>query len=750
MFPFFAAVFLGAFLLFLVQPMMGRFVLPWWGGAPAVWTACLLFFQTALLLGYFYAHLLSKHLPPKRQWVVHLALLVAACIALPPVPVAPVADATDALSPVWAVLAMLSSTIGPPFVMLAASSPLLQRWFALGHPQRSPYRLYALSNAGSLLALLLYPVLIEPWLARVDQAYAWSWLFVGFAFAIVWAGWKLRHASPARETPDVAAEEDAPAAPSLRQRLGWIGWGALGTGLLAASTSALTLDVAAVPFLWIGPLTIYLGSLILTFDHPRWYRRGVFAFLLPVTLLVSLDQRVFASTAPLGQLLITHLAALAVATMICHGEVYRSRPAATHLTAFYLSFAAGGVLGTLLVAVASPAWFNFDVDLPVLWTAVLAGFVLQLTRERDLRLARLLAAGFLAASVLAPLLRPVEEPGLGARLHLLLDLAQQHPLTLACLAVLVVAIDFRLPPGWARQWTRRTTVGLILLVAFSAWHTVGSALRPPPGLVESRRGFFGEVTVTDYPSDDPRAASRFMGHGNTTHGIQLRHPDYRSYPTSYYSEGSGIWRVLSRANQQPGRHIGVIGLGSGTLAAYGMAQDHLTFFEIDPNVVDLAHTRFTYLADTAAEVDVRLGDGRRLLEQEAADTNAPRYDVLVLDAFSSDAVPVHLLTREAFATYLRRLAPDGVLVVNVSNRLVDLRRILEAHAQHFGLTLAHLIHRPEADRWWAFSSEWIALAPQRAALDDRAITSWTGLAAPTELEGVTWTDEFASLWSVLR
>ncbi len=755
MFPFLAAVFLGAFLLFLVQPLMGRFVLPWQGGAPAVWTACLLFFQTALLLGYLYAHLLGRRLSLSRQSAVHTALLLGALWWIPPLPTFAAGGDPGGDPPVLAVVVMLLQTIGPPFVLLAGSSPLLQRWFAHAQPGRSPYRLYALSNAGSLLALLAYPLLVEPWFTRQVQAIGWSLLYVGFVATCAWVSWKLVGPRPhvARGTPsDELSTADAAPAPTWRNHLAWMAWAGLATALLTATTNALTLDVAAVPFLWILPLAIYLGSLILAFDHPRWYRRSFFVFLLPFAMAASLDLRIFGSTLELEQLVVTHLLALGVAGMICHGELHRARPSARFLTGFYLCLAGGGALGTLGTAVVSPLVFDRDHDLPILWTALTALVAAQLIRTRDLPRVRTWSGGLLFALIAVPVLRPADETGLLSLVHTWVELARNTAGVLVPVLLLLGIIHLRPPAGLVGDWNRRSSIGLLALVGVIAWFVVGSSLQSPPGLVASRRGFFGEVTVIDYTAADPRSHSRYLAHGNTTHGIELLHPDWRDYPTSYYSAQSGIGRAFTRANQRAGRRIGVVGLGVGTIAAYGMAGDHLTFYEIDRHIIELATTHFHFLADSAAAIDIRLGDGRRLIEAEAAlgADAPPRYDMLVLDAFSSDSVPIHLLTREAFAAYLQRLGPHGVLVINVSNRLVDLRPVLEGHARHFGLHLAHLINRPDAENWWDFSSEWILLAPQRAALDTATITEWTGIAAPAELEGIDWTDEFASLWSVLR
>ncbi len=750
---FFAAVFLGAFLLFLVQPLMGRFVLPWQGGAPAVWTACLLFFQTALLAGYGYAHLLAKRLAPRRQTVVHLGLLALAMIWLPAAPHLPQTSSLNE-PPMLAVFRWLTVTIGLPFALLAGSGPLLQHWFAHTQPQRTPYRLYALSNAGSLLALIAYPLLVEPNLTRHSQTIMWSGLYVVFTFAIGTCTWVVRRMSmPAPSATVVAGAGDAAAAtaPTWSQRLVWMIWAGLATGLLAATTNALTLDVAAVPFLWIAPLVVYLVSLILTFEHPRWYRRRLFVLLLPIAMAASLDLRIFGSRLELGTLLSTHLLALAVATMICHGELYRTRPQPRFLTGFYLSLAAGGVLGTLITAVVLPRLCDHDNDLPLFWSALLIMLIAHLIRGRELVLTRWWTSGLLAAFLVVPALRPDATAGWGKLVSTWIELARQTAPQITIVLAGALLIHFRWPRGLVQTWQRRTAWSLALLAALISWFVVGTALQSAPGTVASRRGFFGEITVVDHPASDPRANTRLLAHGNTTHGIQLTHPDYRAYPTSYYSAESGIGRVLARANQHSGRRIGVVGLGTGTIASYGMPGDHFVFYEIDPNMIELAQACFTFLSDTAATVEIRRGDGRLGLAAENRQTpTATPYDILVLDAFSSDAVPIHLLTREAFAAYLPRLAEQGVLVVNISNRLVNLRPILEAHARHFGLYLAHLINRPGVENWWDFSSEWIVLAPSRDALDTPTITSWTGIAAPTELEGETWTDEFASLLSVLR
>ena len=747
MLPFLSAVFLSAFLLFLIQPLMGRFVLPWFGGSPAVWTACLLFFQTALLLGYAYAHALSRWSSIRRQALLHGALLLGALFWLSPVPTRPEHDSSLSDSPLGQVVLLLFRAIGPSFVLLAATGPLFQHWFSKAFPDRSPYRLYALSNAGSLLALLSYPTIVEPNLPRAYQATLWSALWVTFALIAGVLIVRLQRVRPPAESL-FSTKENHPSDPpidGLRQ-FHWIAWSAIASGLLAASTNALTLDVAAVPFLWILPLAIYLLSFIVTFDHSRWYRRPVFLFLLPVAAAASLGVRTWGTSLPLGPLITLHLAALTVGGIVCHGELYRSRPGAGQLTRFYLSIATGGALGTLLVARLSPALLSRNVDLPLLWLALLLLVVLGIVASRERPTARWLIGGQGVAFLLIPMLHPSAT----GWIHNLGVAMRENALIL--LVAMVVSLPLCIP--WTAKPLDRKgilfTPALIVLALLLGWKTLVSAWTPEPGIVATQRSFFGDIKVVDYPTSDARGASRFMAHGNTTHGIQLRHPDYRRYPTSYYSINSGIGRAFTRSNQSRDRRIRVIGLGVGTVASYGMAGDHIRFYEIDAHVATLAEEHFTFIQDSPAAIDVRIGDGRRLVEWENQEGNHPRLDLLIVDAFSSDGVPVHLLTREAMAAYVARLATDGVIVVNISNRLVDLRPVLEAHAAHFGLHLARIINQPEVDDWWDFASEWILLAPRRESLDTPRITEKTDILSPEEMTGLPWTDEYASVWSVLR
>lgn len=744
--PFTLAIFLGAFLLFLIQPLTGRFVLPWFGGAPAIWTVCLLFFQTALFFGYLYAHLIGKYFSAHRQITLHLGLLMGAVLWLPPIPTAP-SPTTAASAPVAELITLLVSHIGPIFVLLSATGPLVQRWFHTAFPDRSPYTLYALSNLGSLSALLAYPFAFEPLITRSQQAWGWSVGFVGFIGICGWCAWHLRRQSTNNESPRQVSSEDSPRdVITWPQRILWLVWAAIGTGMLAATTALISTDVAPVPFLWIAPITIYLLSFVVTFSTRSCYHPTLFAGLMMLAAAIVLDLRSFGSRTGFEQFILTSLFSLGVACTICHAKLYRNRPKAEHLTDFYLTIAGGGALGTLWVAIVSPALFDLNFDLPLLWTALISVFVWQAFRQRNLAMGLALWIGQFFALIFAPLLRPTLEY---SRWENLTGVIQQEP---RVPFILVAGIVFW---GANHFWWKSTnwrvsfTVLMLGLPLATTGYYLVSTLHTPPGSIEIRRGFYGSIAVIDYRDSEAAGSARFMSHGTTTHGMQLLDANYSAYPTSYYVPKSGIGQALSRANQTPNRNIGVVGLGVGTVSAYGMTGDRIRFFEIDQNVIDLAEKHFDYISQSEASVDIVLGDGRLMLQQEIQEA-LPRYDLLVLDAFSGDAVPVHLLTQEAFSVYLARLKTTGVIAINISNRIVDLRKAIEGNARQFDLSLVHASHFPSSEEWWKFSSQWLLLAPMRETLNDPTITEWSDIVAPSELQGPIWTDEFASILPILR
>jgi hypothetical protein len=743
--PFATAIFTGAFLLFLIQPLAGRYVLPWFGGAAGTWTVCLLFFQSTLFGGYAYAHLLNRWLPARRQIALHLGLLLGAVVWLPPIPQPPdVGAAAEHANLV--LLWTLVSSIGPLFVLLAATNPLIQCWFHAARSDRSPYRLYGLSNLGSFSALIAYPVLLEPFLTRSTQAWLWAAGYIGFVAACAWCARSLSRKTPA--FPASSSPLESSATVCWGNRMGWLLWSALGTALLAATTATMSADIPSVPFLWILPLLVYLLSFVVTFNSRTWYRPNGLLAPLMISAAVVLGMGSAGTHARIDSFLAIYLAGLALALIAGHGAVYRSRPHPSRLTEFYLTVAAGGALGTLWVAVVSPRLIDLPIDLPILWSLLICLLTWRILQRRHLSTAAIMWWGHGIALVAVPLVMRAADQGLALE-----DLAGywqwQWPWLLATgVGVAVLTwLSFRPVAKASGRIASSTVVALALL---AVGYYMSYALERPAGMIAGLRGFYGTINIIDRTYPDSRANQRLMANGSTTHGVQLTHPDYRRYPTSYYSPDSGVGRTLRRSNQSPGRQIGVVGLGVGTLAAYGTPGDKLRFYEINPQVITAAREHFDFLPTSRAQTQVVLGDGRLRLEEEIQDGNAPPYDILVLDAFSGDAVPLHLLTLEAFNIYLDRLAPEGVLAINISNRVVNLRRAIMGSARQHRLHVAHIDHFPkEDDEHWQFSSSWLLLARSETALNDAAITEVASVIPAVTLEGLEMTDEFTSLIPLL-
>ncbi len=679
------ATFLGAFLLFQVQPLMGKLILPWYGGGPAVWTTCMLFFQVLLLAGYGYAHWVAVRLRPRSQAVVHGVLLVAAAAVLPILPGARWKPGSLA-DPTWHILALLAASVGLPYLVLSATAPLVQAWFSRTCPGRSPYRLYALSNAGALLALLSFPFVMEPLVGARRQAIGWSLAFVAYAALMGWCvlrTWRLPAAAgPGGQDGDVG-EGDAP---SLLRRVFWVALPACGSVLLLAITNQLCADVAVVPFLWVLPLALYLLTFVLAFHSARCYPRVLLGFWLPLVLAWMLWLMYKDVDASLGWQVVGYSVGLFVCCMVCHGELVRLKPSPRHLTSFYLLVAAGGALGGVLVTLVAPRVFPAYFELHV---------------------------GLLACGALA----------LGAWWY---------------------------NAGERTRWRGWRRAALALgSVAMLAGLTVALALdrrRTLKDCESIHRNFYGVLRVENYLTEDPDAAYTALVHGRISHGNQFQSDEGRWLPTSYYGEQSGVGLALGQLVRAEGRRIGVVGLGVGTLAVYGREGDAVRFYEINPEVKRLATSRFTYLGDSAAAWHIEMGDARLSLERELARGEPQQFDLLALDAFSSDAIPVHLLTREAFATYLRHLRPKGVLAVHTSNRYLDLVPVLLAHADHFGLATA-VIDSDEDDMMLIDAAVWVLLSRDAELFESGDI----GAAAEATVSErrCHWTDDFSNLLEVL-
>ena len=694
-------IFLSAFLLFQVQPLMGRYVLPWFGGGPAVWSTCMLFFQVLLLGGYGYAHLLGTRVPARRQPWVHAAVVLTTLPWLP-VGVAEAWKPEGSEAPALRIVAMLAVGVAGPYLVLSSTGPLLQAWFRIAQPDRSPYRLYALSNLGSLLALLSYPFVFEPWMTRHEQAAAWSTAYLLFIAGVLACGRTLARAQGAPTTLEPApTDEPATArAPRPRDHALWALLGALGSINLLATTNQLCLDVAVVPFLWVLPLALYLATFILSFDHDRWYSPGWTSLLLAAAvgwIAWVLQQGVDAT---LASQLGSYSAAMFLACLACHGQLARTKPHPRHLTGFFFSMSAGGALGGAFVALLAPVIFNGHYEFPLGLLGALAVAAMAAARDRRWSLANI-------------------DPLLSAALAILCALLAATPL--------VYGVLTRSPGGGAQR---------------------GETL-------EVRRNFYGVLRVLKVTAaiGDELVERLELEHGRITHGDQYL-SSLRSTPTTYYGHTSGAGLAILHhprrrlATPNDSFHLGVIGLGTGTLAAYGEKDERVRFYEINPLVPELAQRHFSYLRDSPARVHIALGDARITLEHELRDRQPQGFDVLAIDAFSGDAIPVHLLTRECGQLYAAHLRPGGILAVHISNRFIDLRPVARGLAKAMGRE-AVLIESDSDPLTGADAAGWVLITDNRDFLDSpivqASITDWE-----SDTPTLEWTDDFSSVWALLE
>ena len=667
-------IFLSAFLLFQVQPLIAKFILPWFGGSAAVWSAALLFFQLVLLAGYFYAYIVIRYLKPKRQFWVHAGLLAAALVALPIIP-SPAFKATGSGDPTARILLLLAATVGLPYTLLSATSPLLQAWYVRARQGAVPYRLFALSNFGSMLALLSYPTLVEPRMALHRQAVVWSWGFAAFAVVCVAAAWR------SKDGIDLARVDSGDeAAPALSEKFLWIGLAACASILLLAVTSHLTQNVAPIPLLWVVPLSLYLLSFILCFESDRLYPRWLFLPLLAVALGVfTWGITLYENNVPIKRLIPALCGALFVCCMVCHGELSRRRPHPRYLTQFYLMVSVGGAVGGLFVAFVSPRLFRDYLELPVAMVGCAA----------------------LVTWVLCP----------------------------------------------RALWMR---AGLVLATVGFAGYLGYTAVKKDRLYVRSVRNFYGVMHVRDDDTDaNGVPAERVLVHGTIDHGTQLKEDTKGRITTSYFGYTSGINRAIRGLRKERGAlRLGILGLGAGVTATLANAGDTLHYYEINSLVQDVAWHQFGFLKGCPAEVQILMGDARLVLEQIPSEN----LDFLAMDAFSSDAVPMHLLTREAFRLYSRHLKPDGVLAVHISNRYLDLKPVVAQGMTDMGWH-GRVIEDDGIDQPYYTGTTWVVLAANEEFFDtpffqgDGSSIIKPLLPKPG-FQG--WTDDFSNIITIIK
>ena len=669
---FAGTIFSSAFLLFLVQPLIAKQILPWFGGSAAVWSVCMVFFQAVLLAGYAYSDWVARHLRMRAQAVLHVGLLVAS-LAFVPIVVGAQWKPTGAEDPAWRILGLLLATIGLPYFLLSTTGPLVQSWVARTPWGAQVYRYFSLSNLASLLSLLSYPVLIEPFSTLRQQANGWSWGYG--AFVLLCAGTTLYMARRGRAGLVAPRPPGPPPAPDQPPRpadyLLWLALPALASWLLLAVTNHITQNVAAVPFLWVLPLSLYLLTFVLCFESDRWYRRGVFLPLAAVMLLLCAFGLQHSIGADVYVALPLYVSGLFVLCMFLHGETARLRPGARYLTRFYLMLSLGGALGGVMVGLVAPHVLAayYELGLGLMLTALAAAAVLR--RRMWLRLSCVV----LAACCMLFLLLQIDSDRAGAR--------------------------------------------------------------------SLQRNFYGALLAYDTMRDPPSDSVRQLAHGSVKHGAQFLDPARRREPTTYYGETSGIGRAIAAAPAGP-RRVGLIGLGAGTLATYGRSGDVYRFYEINPQVFELADKEFSFLRDSAARIERVLGDARLALEREPVQG----FDVLAVDAFSGDSVPVHLLTAEAMDAYLRHMKPDGVIAFHVTNRFLALSPVIARVAQARGLH-AVLVHDEAEQAEWLRRTDWVLVARDPRVLKRDPMGQ---AAIPIEVQPGQrpWTDDFNNLLGALK
>ncbi|MBL8290528.1 MAG: spermidine synthase [Bryobacterales bacterium] len=671
-------IFLSAFLLFQVQPLIAKTILAWFGGTASVWTTCMLFFQLELLLGYLYAHFSISRLRPRPQAILHTVLLGMAVLLLPVIP-SPAWKPAGSENPTVQILLLLLATVGLPYLLCSTTGPLVQAWYARRERGAAPYHLFALSNLGSMLALLSYPPLVEPYLPTRQQAWIWSGAFVVFAVLCAAVAW--RSARGEEEAASVPTMDRGPA-PGWLAKLQWVTLAACPSILMLAVTNHLTQDVASIPFLWILPLTIYLLSFILTFDARGWYRPNIFLLLLAPSL-AGMAYLQWTESYELGvvRTIAIFAVALFVACMVCHGELAARKPAPAHLTSFYLMLSIGGALGGLFVGVVAPYLFISYFELP---------------------------AGIALCGVLAWLIA-IDEPDL----------------------------------TWPQRVASVSSLSLLIGVSGLTVFLVRSMRDSVKDYELVQRNFYGSLRVRE-SNPGQWEGYRTLLHGSINHGEQWTHPERRRDLLTYYCANSGIGRAMKRRVDGVPRKVAVLGLGAGTMAAFGRPGDEFRFYEINPIVPKLATTQFTFLPDSKAKTEVVLGDARLSLEREASQ----QFDIIMMDAFSGDSIPVHLVTIEAFEQYFRHLKNDGIIVVHISNKYLDLEPVLAAAARTLGKA-ARVFETGEDDDGNCFGTTYVLVANSTRVFDEAPFQG-SGHEPRVDDKVPAWTDGYSNMFRILK
>ncbi len=688
-------IFQSAFLLFMVQPLISKYILPWFGGSSSVWTTAMLFFQVVLCAGYLLADLMIRYVPIRRQMWFYAGLFALALFSLPIIP----ADSwkpTGLETPIWRVLGLLALAVGLPYLILSTTGPIIQAWYARAADKSTVYRLYALSNAGSLLALLVYPFVVEPLFDLHRQAILWTSAFGLYMIFMLACSYVVRNSAESLTEDSLSTQDDnselgGDAPPRWFQYAGWIFFPMVASLLFLATTNHVCQDVASLPLLWIIPLALYLITLIICFDRPLWYRpilMGTAAIVLAAWainpdkfLWWSKEERNVHFTIEF----LVSFGALFFGCMVCHGEVAKLRPSPKYLTLYYLMLSAGGALGGLFVSLVAPVIFEKYFEWGVSLELVIVASVIALTR--------------------------------------------------------IFVLILKGYPKY-RIWVAVPIIVEIALVGGSFyWIFQKGLVFDRRSVVATGRNFYGALRVMEYYPNDPERHMRMFVHGNIRHGQQYLKPEKQRTPASYYPPESGAPKAIEQFASSSA-HVGVVGLGIGTLAVYGKPGDRYTFYEINPMVEQYARKYFTYLEQCQAEVEIVIGDARLSMERQSPQA----FDVIVVDAFSGDAIPVHLITKEAMDVYARHLKPDGILVFHISNSYLDLYPVTLKLAEYAGLD-SRLIITQGNDEDTVYRTDYVVLTNRTDFLrqnpnhpPDRKVNDRVPL----------WTDHYSNLFQILK
>ncbi len=659
--------------------MIAKIILPWFGGTSTVWITCVLFFQLALLGGYLYAHTIINKLSPVKQLLIHVSLLVVSVFFLPVIPSSSW-KVPSSLDPSLYIMGLLFATVGLPYFLVSTTSPLLQAWYARKFSKSLPYRLFALSNLASLLGLLSYPFLIETTLTLHRQSTIWSIAYGMFALlCMTICFYSVRNNHPDTQeithspgSADIQAEQASP--PSTKDKVLWLLLSACSSLLLLSTTDHLSQNIAAIPLLWILPLSLYLLSFTLCFDRDGWYNKKWYFWIVFITLIgMSYGIGKWGIGSDIRKVILAYCVGLFLCCMFCHGELASRKPAPRYLTSFYLLISIGGALGSIFVVLVAPNIFRFYFELPV-------GMLL-------------------------------------------------------C-ACLLLAVNFR------RWWVTDVACGALIvrLLIISFVHM--QFYSNPEGIRTLVRNFYGHQRVIEYDVDSDNE-HRALIHGTITHGIQFMPPEKRSWPTAYFAPQSGIGIAIAQLPVEP-RRIGIVGLGAGTMAAYARQGDHYTYYEINPQVEEIARNEFSFLSDSQGKVEIKIGDGRLLLEGE----KNQQFDLLAIDAFSGDSIPIHLLTLEAINLYFSHLKPDGILAFHVSNLYLDLPQVIDKAGKTLGKhTLVVLNHEDETKK--IYQAEWVLMASNPAVFNTPEIKK-AGTKVMSKPDIRLWTDDYSNLFQLFH